>query len=399
LRGDWRRRLPQGVTIVGEASMIDLALMDQLVRAVRPSARLVWLGDAEQLPSVDAGAVLRDLVPAVSTTQVPWRDWLHGSLPEASNDGGDAHPLQSQAVRLTRSFRMDPRDPDGRHILMVAQTMLAGQSRRVLADDGDDRALRRRRHPDGLLFRGVEGVLMTPSPRLLEHFLSVWFERQMWSREDLRALATRTYTLIDGGFGEEDQAAFKALMAHWAQQRVLGLTRHGWLGVDAINASLHQRVCDRLEVSSLAPWAPGEPLMMRDNDYDKGLFNGDVGVVLSVRDGEERDGEPALRLVFPDGERVRVFHPESLQGQVRWVFAMTVHKSQGSEFAAVALVLPDRDGPLLTRELLYTALTRSRRAVSVLGDERLLAIGVQRRVRRACGIASRLQHYANNTGR
>ena len=132
---------------------------------------------------------------------------------------------------------------------------------------------------------------------------------------------------------------------------------------------------------------PGEPVMMQHNDYDRGLFNGDQGLILRV---SEAGAPHHFMAVFPRRDGYSVFHLDSLRADIRLSFAITVHKGQGSEFDHVAIVLPDEPVPILTRELLYTAVTRSRRSVVIVGDEAVLRAGTEARLLRYSGIAERL---------
>jgi exodeoxyribonuclease V alpha subunit len=383
--------LPHRLVIVDEASMIDLAMMDQLTRAVG-DAQLVLLGDADQLPSVNAGAVLRDLVPSATD---------------------DAHPMRPFAVRLARSFRMDPRDPAGRHILQTARALIASDPDAILRAPPEDEAhLPRAQHVEGLRWRGAELLELPEKPaqqrqRLLGRLFDRWFEARFLTAHGLprgasgdgsgdaplRALLTHTYTARDGAFGEADAAKIAALLGHLDRSRVLCLTRGGPQGVIAANAALHARLARALQVDERAPFLPGEPVMMLHNDYDRQLFNGDQGVALRVAlaDDTRHRPEEGVMLVFPSEAGFQVFLPDALRGQVEWAHALTVHKSQGSEFDAVAVLLPDRDSPLLTREVLYTAATRSRRAVIFVGDAQRLRGGALRHIDRQSGVTERLR--------
>jgi exodeoxyribonuclease V alpha subunit len=378
--------LPHRVVIVDEASMIDLALMDQLTRAVG-EAQLVLLGDADQLPSVNAGAVLRDLVPAA---------------------GDSDHPMAGSSVRLARSFRMDPRDPAGRHILQTARAIIASDPDAFLASAPDDeRYLPRAAHVEGLRWRGAELLAVPAKPiqqrqRLLSRFFDRWFEARVAAFGEaegplsLASLLAHTYTARDGAFAAQDAAKVASLLSHLERSRVLCLTRGGPQGVIAANQALHARLARSLNLDERSAFLPGEPVMMLHNDYDRQLFNGDQGIALrvAVDDGLRRHPEVGVMLVFPAEEGFQVFLPDALRGQVEWAHALTVHKSQGSEFDAVAVMLPDRDSPLLTREVLYTAATRSRRAVIFVGDEQRLRAGALRFIDRQSGVTQRLRANA-----
>jgi len=149
-------------------------------------------------------------------------------------------------------------------------------------------------------------------------------------------------------------------------------------------ARLREETLDRRAGRRARELCPGAPVSVQRNDYDRGLYNGDQGVVVQ--------GEDELLAVFPRGSRCDVFPLDAL-GDLAPAFAMTVHKAQGSEFDHVAVVLPDADLPLLTRELLYTAMTRARRSVLLVGEPDLLARAVSRAVERFSGVAARLKKH------
>jgi exodeoxyribonuclease V alpha subunit len=323
--------LPQRVVIVDEGSMVDLQLMDRLLQAVHPEATLVLLGDADQLPSVDAGAVFRDLTPL--------------------------------AVSLTRSHRLDPERPRGRQVLDLAAAIRAGQ----------------------LDFSGVE--LVPPAAR--QDLLERWYTDRVAALPEFAARIDQVFTLRaspDEGFGEEDSARLDALFAHHQGHRLLAVTRGRPTGAEALNAWLHERFADAAPGNDLrSQFHPGEPVMMLHNDYDRGLWNGDQGLIVRVREARR---SPRAAAVFRTRGRWNAWHLESLGDSLALAFALTVHKAQGSEYDDVALVLPELPLPLLTRELLYTAVTRSRRSLVVCGAPHVLAAGAARPGQRSSGIAS-----------
>lgn len=362
-------RLPHRVIIVDESSMVDLALMERLARAARDDARLVLLGDADQLPSVEAGAVFRDL----------------GAV----------------AVTLTESHRMNPAVPEGRVIFAAAQAVLRGSAdeltRTIVSRPGD------------LTFTGVEllatggGSDAGPAARARSALVvSAFLDR--WHREpqDLpahRELSRRDYTFVDGHPIAEDRADLEALFRADQGRRILCVTRGAGraTGAEAVNAALSRRAhAERQTESSPAPIAPGQPIIMLRNDYGRGLFNGDQGLCLRVVVGSTAGvaSRPFDAAVFPHGSDYAAFPLESLRGDLGLAYALTVHRAQGSELEQLALILPDDDLPLLSRELLYTAITRARRAVVIVGGRQILEQGARRRSERWCGLAERLAPIA-----
>lgn len=311
------------VVIVDEASMVDLVLMERLARALAPTTRLVLFGDADQLPSVEAGAVLRDLAAL-------------------------------GACRLTRSYRMDAGDPAGRAILEAARSVRAGKL----------------------------GPWPSPDPAQAARLVDDWFEGHLAAGGRWAALATAV--TAPGGGGKEEELA--ELARHLEASRVLAVTRRLRRGTEALNQLFHRRAAAALDIRHPGrfDFLPGEPVVVRENDYARGLYNGDCGLV--VAGGREADG--GLRAVFPrpDGGW-RVFPLAALRPRLELAFALTVHQSQGSEYDHVALVLPDADLPLATRELVYTALTRARRSVALFGSAEVLRAAVARSAERFSGLA------------
>lgn len=345
--------LGERVVIVDESSMIDLELMGALVDAVADDARLVLLGDADQLPSVAAGAVFRDLC------------------------GCPAVP----GVRLTRSHRMSEDDPDGRRVLQAARAIHAGE----VPD------LSTRRTPAEIAYRGVE---LLPVERDLGPWLEAWYTQHLAPSRDLADRLHRPFTRdAEGAFAAADRGPLDALFARLASVRVLCVTRVFPTGTIALNDALHRLAQTHLpRAHRSSRFLIGEPVLVRANDYDRHLFNGDQGVVLVVRDPGRR---PTPMAVFPRDRGYAAFPLDTLEPHLERAWALTVHKSQGSEFDAVAVVLPHDDLPLLTRELLYTAITRARKAVLLVGDPARLTTAAANPVQRFCGLADRLTHLAN----
>jgi exodeoxyribonuclease V alpha subunit len=351
------RPLPHAAVIVDEASMVGLGLMEQLARALAPDARLVLIGDGDQLPAVEVGSVFRDLVAA------------------------------GPALRLTRSHRMNPDDPAGAAVLDAARAIAAGD----LAGRGAPAA----HAPHELRWSGFEclapeGDGPVAGRRLVAAFIDLWYAT--WIRPGADA-ARQRYALRRGRDGELDDDAAAAVAAALGRQqrsRLLTVTRGGFAGADRINDELVRRAAADAGLTAPAPGAllPGTPVMITRNDYDRGLYNGDQGIVLSVVPGN--GGPPALTAVFPRAGALVPFPLPALQGALAVAYASTVHKAQGSELDQAALILPDADLPLSSRELIYTAVTRVRRSITVVGRRALLEHAVARPLERSSGLAERL---------
>lgn len=372
-RGAFRQRrenpLGERLVIVDESSMIDVFLMERLVSALLPDARLVLLGDAEQLPSVAAGAVFRDLG---RSERVP-------------------------SVVLTKSHRMDPSRPDGFNILSVAGQVNDGELPGLVRveDEGELRPVRLdaigalAELPPALDALGGVFLYEPEGAFDRERFVDSWYRDRV---APIAERATGTFRLIDGSL-EAEQGALESLFLESERARLLCVTRSAArpTGVLAINASLHRRFVDEQRLGAFGPGLllAGEPVLVHRNDYERGLFNGDQGLVLwTAADGEP----PRPSAVFRQGDGF-VAHPiEAVRASIELGFATTVHKAQGGEHDMVALLLPETDSPrLLTREILYTAITRARRAVLLVGSPELLARAAARRVIRSSGIAERLK--------
>lgn len=368
-------RLSEKVVIVDECSMIDLFLMDQLVRSVADDARLVLLGDADQLPSVEAGAVFRDLLP-----------------PEPSTP---ADPRRRAVVRLTKNYRMDPSDPAGRAILTAANLVNSGD-REALFAAGEERGplVTKRPSAEDVAFEKIELLDGIEKAAIREAFFDRWYAERVRGLQDFDRLIHKEYRQGAAGFSETDRADLARLQAHFDSFRLLCVTRSDArpTGAEAVNGVLHARALAGRPAGDAAPgrpaFLPGEPVMMLRNDYERELFNGDQGIVLRV--AEPGALSHRFMAVFPRGETFAAFHMDALRSDLELSYAITVHKAQGSEYDCVGLVLPESTLPLLTRELLYTALTRSRRSVVILGEKGLLQTAAEARIRRSSGIGEKL---------
>ncbi|MCB9559186.1 MAG: exodeoxyribonuclease V subunit alpha [Kofleriaceae bacterium] len=351
--------LPHAAVIVDEASMIDLALMERLVQALRPDARLILLGDAHQLPSVDAGAVLADLVALAGKDGAPW------------------------AITLTESHRMRADDPDGRAVLEAARAVDAGLPHRLF--DGAERLVARRAAVRDATGRGVELVTIETAAQLGVAIDQWWRAYADDPRFD--ALIRRGYRRRGVGWVPGDDDALAELLGLHERRRLLAVTRGLDTGTEAINARLHAMMLTRSSTELAPEFVPGEPVLITANDYERSLFNGDQGVVVRVVDD---DGAQRYRAVFRRGAELIALPLDAVRSSMELAWAMTVHKSQGSELDHVALLLPRDDLPLCTRELVYTALTRARRGALILGTADGLVQAVERGAVRRSGLAGRL---------
>ncbi len=354
-RHDRTNRLPHEVVVVDEMSMVSLSLMAKLVDAVRGDARLVLIGDPEQLASVEAGAVLGDIVgPAAgglllrpparrALAKATGHEVIAGEPPAgvATGDG---------IVVLRRVHRF------GGGIAALAEAVRRGDADatlEVLDGAGDD----------------VE-----------------WVPVDVAQSRDTRALWPLRAAAVDAGRRVTEAAragrAREAIEA-LGRFRLLCAHRRGPHGVGAWMAQVESWLAAEIEgFAAEGAWYVGRPLLVTQNDYGLRLYNGDTGVVVAT-------GADRVAAVFERRGELLQLSPNRLAA-VDTVYAMTVHKSQGSQFDAVAVLLPDPDSPILTRELLYTAVTRARRRLILAGTPDTVRAAVARPIARASGLCSRL---------
>ena len=351
-RHDAENPLPADLVLVDEASMVDLPLMSRLVGALPAHARLILLGDRNQLASVEAGAILGDMcgpqrAPAFSRAFAAHVGKLTGDALEVDGASTEAS-IADCVVELRRNYRY----PERSGIAVLAQAINDGDAHATLA----------------ALAGGGDAVARFASP-------------------PKGALGAALGARVAAGYGpyleaSEPHACFAAL----GKFRVLAAHRRGPHGVEKLNPLIAAALeDDGLVATKGSGWYVGRPVLVTENEYQVGLFNGDVGVVL--RDPEEEEG---IRVFFEGpGGGLRKLAPSRLPPH-ETVFAMTVHKAQGSEFDEVAVVLPEEVSPVLTRELLYTAVTRPKVRVAVFGGETVIAAAVGTPVERASGLRERL---------
>ena len=334
VRHDGSNPLTADVVVVDEVSMVDLPMAARLLEAVRPDARLVLVGDPSQLASVEAGAVLGDIV---GTRGRP--------TPVA---------LADNVVTLDRVHRFSAGSP----IAALASAIDQGDADLVI----------------DLLRSG--GSADAGAVSLVEPDDTSGVDRVVQS------VLERARVLVE--LGRNGDAA--GALAQMGSQQVLAARRRGPFGV----ADWNQRVDRHLSDAGLlrGRWSAGRPVMVTANDQLNGLFNGDVGVVVSTSEhGGARLRRPVV--AFDAGEAPRLVDPSRL-GSFERLWAMTIHKSQGSEYRDVIVTLPAPPSPILTRELLYTAVTRAKQRVSIVASEASVRAAVDRQVARSSGLASRL---------
>ncbi|MGE0709548.1 MAG: ATP-dependent RecD-like DNA helicase [Planctomycetota bacterium] len=378
------RLLPARLVVVDEASMVDIGLADALCGALRRDALLVLLGDQDQLPPVGCGSFFAEVVAPQPTTQVPCRELALEVLgPEAALPSTD-EPYRSLRALVTRvlpsSFRTAESGAAGQWIQAAAEAVRQGDAAALL--EGDAPLIAPRAEVADLALEGVEALR---DPDLLPAFLARWFAALQGSAEH-QARCREPVRLDERGLVvAADAARVRAILEHQRRHQLLCATNATpETGADALNAALHQLHLDALGLPSTHGWTAGSPVLMTANSYSLGVFNGDTGVVLFV--AGPADAAPGLRVVFPRGGELAAFALPALRGRLVLARAISIHKAQGSEYERVAIVLPREPIALLERRLIYTALTRARRGVVVVGSVEVVRSCVETVRRRWVGL-------------
>ncbi len=310
-------RLPHDVIVVDETSMVSLTMMARLLEAVRPETRLLLVGDPDQLASVEAGAVLADVVDGLS-------------------DRADA---QVAALQTPHRF--------GESIGELASAIRVGDAGQVIE----------------VLRAGGEHIEWVDTDQPSDHLRKLVVPQ---------ALRLREAAILGNA-----EVALQTLDEH----RLLCAHRRGPYGVRFWNRQVERWLAEDTGEPIWSEWYAGRPVLVTSNDYGLKLYNGDTGVTV-VRDG-------VLRAVIAGTEQLEF--ATSRLSDVDTMHAMTIHKSQGSQADEVTVLLPQEDSRLLMRELFYTAVTRAKKKVRVVGPEASVRVAVERRAIRASGLARRLQ--------
>ena len=408
-RHDRGNPLPHDVVVVDETSMVSLSLMARLLEALRPDAQLVLVGDPDQLASVDAGAVLGDLVAA----PVPWADpadaerfrvVLTRCCPADVGDrSGEGPGLPNPAVvQLDRTYRF------GGAIADLATAVRAGDGPAALAvlAHGSSPV---RGAPIGSRAAGASAavgdsgveLVDVSDPAAAEQAVAQIRAATIGQAEHIAAAARRgdavaalaaldTFRVLCAHrHGPHGVLQWSARIAEWTRPlagsmasdaRGSGQAGVGLAGVGRADTGGAPQAApaSMLSFAPSGPWWIGRPLLVTANDYGADVYNGDTGVVVA-----DRTGQP--RAAFPRGGGPVLLAPARLQ-HVETLHAMTIHRGQGSQFDSVTVVLPPPESPLLTRELLYTAITRARTHVRLIGTPDAVLAALARPVRRASGL-------------
>ncbi len=350
-RHDASSPLSHDLVVLDEMSMVSLPMAARVLDATRPNSRVVLVGDPDQLVSIEAGTVLADMVGEARdelTLSNEGRLRLDALVPGVVPPDPDApvRPgIADHVITLDRVFRFGESSP----VADVADAIRRGDADRVIEQLAAGR--------EGLTWIDPGETAVVQIPEVVEPVI---------------AHAHRLIELAQAG---ELAAALEQL----TEMALLCAHRHGPVGVSDWVELVEGRT--RTTPTWSGSWYPGRPVMVRTNDYRLRLFNGDIGVTVQTEDG--------LKVAFPDPGGIRLVGPGQLSS-IEGVQAMTIHKSQGSQFKRVTVLVPGEDSRLLTRELLYTAVTRAENHVTVVGGEQAIRDAVERPVVRASGLRARL---------
>ena len=352
-RHDATNQLPHDVVIVDEMSMVSLTMMARLLEAVRPSARLVLVGDPDQLSSVEAGAVLADIARAPGRPDANLERRLLELGLIATGDRAPVHGV----VQLTHTWRF------GGAIDELA--------RAIRTADADGAVAVLRAGASDVLFREVD--LESAATETLASTLT-------GMASHVRGAGR---VMFDAAHSGDAAGALAALDRH----RLLCAHRRGPYGVLYWGLEVERWLAESIPgYGEDGEWYVGRPLLVTANDYEMSLYNGDTGVIVDTPAG--------VRAAFARGGAPALYPPVRLDA-IQTVHAMTVHRAQGSQFDTVSFIVPPPDSPLLTRELLYTAVTRARQQVLLIGSEEAIRRAVLRPANRASGLRHRLEPEAS----
>jgi len=342
------------VLVVDEASMVDLSMMAKLIAALPAHARVVFLGDRDQLASVEAGAVLGDICRCTesgySLARAEQLALLTGCTLQGSDDA-QAPAVRDSICLLQKSYRFDASSGIGQ----LAKAINQGDAEHVRA-----------------VFAAAHQDISYQPLNSAEAYQAMLDEIAQGYQPFLQLI--------------RQQASPAEVIAAFGRYQLLCALRDGPFGVQGLNQRIEQRLMQlqRIRRPGMGSrWYEGRPVMITRNDSALGLFNGDIGIML-------RDEKSNLKVFFPlpDGS-IKAIQPSRLPShETAWV--MTVHKSQGSEFEHTALVMPTQFLPVLTRELVYTAITRARKQLTIYSEPGVFQRAVQLQTQRRSGLVDRL---------
>ena len=349
---DEKNTLEQKVVIVDETSMVDIYLMHALIAALKDDARLILLGDADQLPSVDTGAVLGDL------TKFGMNENLVKRLAVCERAKGEV----SDVAQAINALPLNDEDAAKRMVNIWLPRQIQADELPCTEQIADGKS---------------KFQWLCPKADIKKDGIQELYRKWMSGNE----LAKKAHEIekTDKSLGGVKSDASEALFKELNRRRILTLVREGWYGVKEANAFLLKEAKTAVGMRGDYLSMVGVPIMVTHNTPERNLFNGDVGV--TVR------GPHGMMVLFPRGAKT-IACPVALLPEHELAYAMTVHKSQGSEFENVMVVLPDDEKhPLLNRQIVYTGITRAKKRAVIVGTEKALTVALERKIERDTGIA------------
>ncbi len=336
------------ILVVDEASMIDLPMMAKLLSAMPLHGKVIFLGDKDQLASVEAGAVLNDLCQENTGYSVQ-RSHLIKQLTGydvPSTDVADENGIQDCLAWLKTSRRFGADSGIGNLARYINQGDVKS-SLEVIVDPS---------------FQDVNAKVLSEKAY----------------KQCLDEVAKGYIPFINLAHKKD----YKTALLEFTHQRLLCALREGLFGVSELNHQIEHRLNQFRSISKSGEWYVGRPVMVTQNDHALQLYNGDIGIVMEDEEGK-------LRVFFESSSDVRSVLPSRMPTH-ETAFAMTVHKSQGSEFDHTYLILPDKMNPVVTRELVYTGVTRAKSRLSLLYRKNVIEDAIETRVERFSGLIDRL---------
>lgn len=388
------------VLIVDEASMVNLEMMSALIQALDDQTQLIFLGDPNQLAAVEAGSVLADLCQGrrendQETSSCPYSTHVLEHLSsvmsltddcvqDLSRTSSAVLDLSDHIVNLKRSHRF------AGPIASLAELIQSGEPKMVhkcLSEQVSNEEVLQSitcTHALGVADLSLSApvdALPQGRPSFYSYLslLCDLIQRPKPPKADLQSLSTAQWV--------------KELLHEFERYRILCAVNEGPLGSKAINEALEDQVLSSFSLPQMGEWYAGRPIMVTHNQYDLGLSNGDIGLVLP-----ERRGELALKAYFQSGDELRAYSLSRLIG-VQTAFAMSIHKSQGSEYEHTVLVLPDHMDQALSKELLYTGVTRAKKYLTIVQEkEGLMVKAMSQVLKRNSGLPAQIKRLSEHLG-
>lgn len=353
-----KQPLPYDVIVVDEASMLDLSLSQMLLAAVPDSARLILLGDADQLASVDVGTVLADLQQTSVLADNRVNLITTRRFASSARIGAMAHFIQQEHVPASVLNQFEQ------------QVVAASELQAIALDQVEI---------DQLQLQYLPEINPTTGLQLDQYYDQLMYGYQAYA-DAIKQAQDQT------GFEQYVQQAIQ----HFDHYRILTAIRHGDLGLNKINQQIEQRFLASVGKLKQGDWYTGRPVMMTYNDYQLGLSNGDIGICF----WREQEGQSQFEVYFPSLEKWVL--ATRLPKSIETAFALTIHKSQGSEFTHTAVILDQQAKNLLSKELIYTAITRAKKVVSLLVDRDAFTQALCVRTTRKSGLSGKILEQCSN---